>query len=57
MEQQVRVTDDGSVQLANVGSIHVAGQTPAAAAAKIQSALIEKKVMLHPQVAVRMRRK
>jgi polysaccharide biosynthesis/export protein len=54
MEQQVRVTDDGSVQLAYVGSIHVAGRTPAAAAAKIQSALIEKKVMLHPQVAVRM---
>ena len=31
MEQQVRVTDDGSVPLAYLGSIHVAGQTPAAA--------------------------
>jgi polysaccharide biosynthesis/export protein len=54
MEQQVRVTDDGSVALAYVGSIHVAGQTPAVAAAAIQRALIEKKVMIHPQVTVRM---
>jgi polysaccharide biosynthesis/export protein len=54
MEQQVRVTDDGSVALAYIGSIHVAGQTPAAAAAQIQRALIQKKVMLHPQVTVKM---
>ena len=32
MEQQVRVTDDGTVPLAYVGSVHVAGQTPATAA-------------------------
>ena len=54
MEQQVRVTDDGDVPLAYIGSIHVAGQTPAAAAASIQGELIEKKVMRHPQVSVRM---
>jgi polysaccharide export outer membrane protein len=54
MEQQVRVTDDGTVPLAYIGSIHVAGQTPAAAAASIQGALIEKKVMRRPQVTVRM---
>ena len=54
MEQQVRVTDAGTVPLAYVGSMHVAGETPAAAAASIQEALIEKKVMRHPQVAVRM---
>jgi polysaccharide export outer membrane protein len=54
MEQQVRVTDDGSVSLAYIGSIHVASQTPAAAAALIQGALIEKKVMRHPQVTVKM---
>ncbi len=54
MEQQVRVTDDGTVPLAYIGSIHVAGQTPAAAAAIIQAALAEKKVMLKPQVTVRM---
>lgn len=54
MEQQVRVTDEGSVPLAYIGSIHVAGQTPAAAAAAIQKALIDKKVMRSPQVSVKM---
>jgi polysaccharide export outer membrane protein len=54
MQQQVRVTDDGNVPLAYIGSMHVAGQTPAAAAASIQGALIEKKVMRYPQVTVRM---
>src|SRR6202046_5978415 len=53
MEQQVRVTDEGNVALAYLGSIHVAGETPAAAAASIQQALIEKKVMRHPQVTVK----
>jgi polysaccharide export outer membrane protein len=54
MEQQVRVTDDGNAPLAYIGSIHVAGQTPAAAAAMIQNALIEKKVMRKPEVTVRL---
>jgi polysaccharide export outer membrane protein len=54
MEQQVRVTDAGTVPLAYVGSIHVAGQTPESAAAMIQKALIDKKVMLHPQVTVKL---
>jgi polysaccharide export outer membrane protein len=54
MQQQVRVTDDGNVPLAYIGSIHVASQTPAAAAASIQGALIEKKIMRHPQVTVKM---
>jgi polysaccharide biosynthesis/export protein len=54
MEQQVRVTDDGTVPLAYIGTTHVAGETPSAAAASIEAALIAKKVMLHPQVAVRM---
>ena len=53
MEQQVRVTDDGTVPLAYVGSLHVAGQTPANAAGMIQRALIAKKVMQHPEVTVR----
>jgi polysaccharide export outer membrane protein len=53
MEQQVRVTDDGTVPLAYVGNIRVAGQTPANAAGMIQRALIEKKVMQHPEVTVR----
>jgi polysaccharide export outer membrane protein len=54
MEQQVRVTDDGFVPLAYIGSIHVAGQTPAEAAAAIQKALISKKVMRNPEVSVKM---
>ena len=49
-----RVTDAGNVPLAYVGSIHVAGQTPDEAAAMIQKALIDKKVMLHPQVTVKL---
>ena len=53
MEQQVRVTDDGTVPLAYVGSIHVAGQTPATAANVIERALMEKKVMRTPEVTVR----
>jgi polysaccharide export outer membrane protein len=53
MEQQVRVTDDGNAPLAYIGSIHVAGQTPATAALMIQKALMEKKVMLQPQVTVK----
>jgi polysaccharide export outer membrane protein len=54
MEQQVRVTDDGNVQLAYIGSLHVVGQTPSAAASMIQGALVEKHIMHRPQVAVRM---
>ncbi len=54
MQQQVRVTDDGSVPLAYIGSVHVAGDTPAAAAASIQKLLIEKHIMNQPQVAVKM---
>lgn len=53
MEQQVRVTDDGSAQLAYVGSVQVGGKTPAAAAEAIRLLLISKNVMKHPQVAVR----
>ena len=43
MEQQVRVTDDGTVPLAYIGSVHVAGQTPATAATMIQKALDRQK--------------
>ena len=53
MQQQVRVTDDGNAPLAYVGSIHVAGQTPATASAIIQRALVDMKVMHSPQVTVR----
>jgi len=53
MEQQVRVTDEGSIPLAYLGSVHVGGETPSAAAANIQKALIDKRVMKQPQVTVR----
>ena len=54
MEQQVRVADDGSVPLAYIGTVHVGGQTPAAASIVIEQALKDKKVMHQPQVTVRM---
>jgi polysaccharide biosynthesis/export protein len=54
MQQQVRVTDDGNVPLAYIGSVHVAGQTPATASTMIEGALIAKHVMHKPQVTVRM---
>jgi polysaccharide export outer membrane protein len=53
MEQQVRVTDDGSAPLAFVGNVQVSGKTPAAAADAIRLLLISKNVMKHPQVSVR----
>jgi polysaccharide biosynthesis/export protein len=53
MEQQVRVTDDGTVPLAYIGNIKVAGQTPANAAGMIERALIAKNVMRHPEVTVK----
>ena len=53
MGQQVRVTDAGNVPLAYVGEVHVAGETPGAAAGTITQALVTKGVMRHPQVTVR----
>jgi polysaccharide biosynthesis/export protein len=53
MEQQARVTDDGSAPLAYVGNVQVGGKTPAAAADAIRLLLISKNVMKHPQVTVR----
>jgi polysaccharide export outer membrane protein len=53
MEQQVRVTDGGNAPLAYIGDVQVAGKTPAAAADAIRLLLIQKNVMKHPQVTVR----
>ena len=53
MSQQVRVTDGGNIPLAYVGTIHVAGDTPGAAAARIQEALKQGGIMRHPEVTVR----
>jgi polysaccharide export outer membrane protein len=52
MSQQPRVTDQGNVPLAFIGSVHVAGLTPAAAAKVIEHALESKQIMPHPQVMV-----
>jgi polysaccharide export outer membrane protein len=53
LEQQVRVTDNGTITLAYVGEVHVGGETPAAAAIDIRRGLIKKEVMRDPQVTVR----
>jgi polysaccharide biosynthesis/export protein len=53
MEQQVRVSDSGTVTLAYIGNVEVAGETPSQAAAAIQALLIQKQVMVRPQVTVR----
>lgn len=53
MEQQVRVSDAGAVTLAYLGSVHVSGTTPAQASEAIQALFVEKNVMRHPQVTVR----
>jgi polysaccharide export outer membrane protein len=52
LEQHPRVTDSGEIPLIGVGTLAVAGLTPAAAAAKIQSYLISSHYMNHPAVTV-----
>lgn len=53
MEQQVRVTDAGTVPVAYIGSVNVSGLSPSSAASAIQKALIDKQIMKHPQVTIR----
>ena len=53
MSQQVRVTDGGDIPLAYLGTMHVAGDTPGAAAERIQQALTQRGIMRHPEVTVR----
>ena len=52
MDQHPRVNDSGNVPLAFIGSVHVAGLSPAGAAQKIEAALEAKNIMKHPQVMV-----
>jgi polysaccharide export outer membrane protein len=52
MEQHPQVTDSGTVPLMLLGNVKVAGLTPAQAAAAIQEALVQKQIMMHPQVEV-----
>ena len=53
LEQQVRVSDSGTVTLAFLGEVKLAGQTPSAAAQTIASQLIARRVMRAPQVTLR----
>ncbi len=52
LEQHPRVTDSGEIPLVGVGTLKVAGLTPAAAAQKIQDFLISSHFMNHPAVTV-----
>jgi polysaccharide export outer membrane protein len=52
MEQHARVTDDGNVPLIFLGNVHVGGLTPEQAARLIETQLVAKDYMKHPQVTV-----
>lgn len=52
LEQSPRVTDAGEIPIEGVGSVKVAGLTPADAAAAIQRGLVAAHYMLHPVVQV-----
>lgn len=52
LEQHPRVTDAGDIPLIGVGNLHVAGLTPAGAAAQIRIRLISTHYMNHPDVTV-----
>lgn len=52
MDQTPRVTDAGVIPVEGVGSVKVAGLTPAAAAVVIQNGLIAAHYMRHPTVQV-----
>jgi polysaccharide export outer membrane protein len=52
MDQHPRVTDAGDVPVTGVGSVKVAGLTPAAAASLVRNRLIAAHYMNHPEVTV-----
>jgi polysaccharide export outer membrane protein len=52
LDQHARVTDDGNVPLIFLGSVHVGGLTPEAAARVIETDLVQKQYMKKPQVTV-----
>jgi polysaccharide export outer membrane protein len=52
LNQSPRVTDAGAAPILLLGSLHVAGMTPAQAATAIEQGLMQKKLMLHPLVTV-----
>lgn len=52
LEQHPRVTDSGEIPLVGIGSLKVAGLTPAAAALRVRDFLVSSHFMNHPGVAV-----
>ncbi len=52
LEQHPRVTDAGTIPLINLGSLAVAGLTPAQASDKIHDYFVERKFMNHPAITV-----
>jgi polysaccharide biosynthesis/export protein len=52
LNQSPRVTDAGTAPILLLGSIHLAGMTPAQAASAIEHGLMEKRLMMKPLVTV-----
>ncbi len=52
MDQHTRVNDNGNLHLTVGGDVHVGGLTASDAGRAIEAALLERKIMLHPQVLV-----
>jgi polysaccharide biosynthesis/export protein len=52
LDQQVRVTDAGLISLPLAGDMKVAGETPEDAAHQIEHVMLDKHLLLHPQVSV-----
>lgn len=52
MRATVRVSSTGTVTLALAGEVHVAGMDEAAAAHAVEAALLDRGMLLHPQVSV-----
>ena len=50
--QAVRVSQSGSIRLALAGEVHVGGQDEGGAAHAIEQALVERGILVHPQVNV-----
>lgn len=52
MSTTVNIADDGTVSVPLVGNVPVRGLSPSEAAARIETALVEGKILVHPQVTV-----
>src|SRR5215469_14531269 len=52
LEQHVRITDSGDLNLVMGGTAHVADLTPADAARKVEDILLKGQILNHPKVAI-----